>query len=106
MRNHAIAAESVVLLIDVPQNLEVGDRIVAVLHVAAVAFIEAIPEQGTIACRIAFWSSFPFFSFLSCLLYYQVITPSVSTQSCCTQYFWMTSYTVFQFIGIVCKLDQ
>jgi hypothetical protein len=29
-----------------------------------------------------------------------VITPSVITQSCCTQYFWMISHTVCQFIGI------
>lgn len=45
MRNHTVAAESVVLLVDIPHDLTVGDGVVSVLHVTAVTFIGAIPEQ-------------------------------------------------------------
>ena len=45
MRNHTVAAEGVVLLVDIPHDLTVGDGVVSVLHVTAVTFIEAIPEQ-------------------------------------------------------------
>lgn len=45
MGNDAVAAEGMVLLIDIPHDLPVGDRVVSVLHVAAIALVEAIPEQ-------------------------------------------------------------
>ena len=45
MRNNAIASESVILLIDVPHDFPVRNRIVSVLHVSAIALVEAIPEQ-------------------------------------------------------------
>lgn len=45
MCDDAIAAESVVLFIDIPHDLPVRDRIVSVLHVASIALIEAIPKQ-------------------------------------------------------------
>ena len=45
VRNHAVAAKSMILLVNVPHDLPVGDWIVTVLHMAAVAFIKAIPEQ-------------------------------------------------------------
>ena len=45
MRNDPVAAESVVLFIDIPHDLPVRDRIVSVLHVASIALIEAIPKQ-------------------------------------------------------------
>ena len=34
-----------ILLVDIPHDLTVGDGVVSVLHVTAVTFIEAIPEQ-------------------------------------------------------------
>ena len=45
VRDNAVAAESVVLFIDIPHDLAVRDRVVSVLHVAAIALIEAIPQQ-------------------------------------------------------------
>ena len=45
VRDNAVAAESVVLFIDIPHDLPVGDWVVSVLHVAAIALIEAIPQQ-------------------------------------------------------------
>ena len=45
VRDNTIAAEGMVLLIDIPHDLTVRDRIVPVLHVAAIAFIKAIPKQ-------------------------------------------------------------
>ena len=45
MRYDPIAAEGMVLLIDVPHDLTVRDRVVPVLHVAAVALVKAIPQQ-------------------------------------------------------------
>ena len=46
MRDHAVAAESVILLVDISHDLTVWDRVVSVLHVSAVALVKAIPEQG------------------------------------------------------------
>ena len=46
MCNHTVAAESVVLLVDIPHDLTVGDRVVSVLHVTAVTLVKAIPKQG------------------------------------------------------------
>ena len=46
MRNHTVASESVVLLVDIPHDLTVGDRVVSVLHVTAVTLVKAIPKQG------------------------------------------------------------
>lgn len=45
MRNDPVASESVVLFIDIPHNLTIWDRIVSVLHVTAIAFVEAITQQ-------------------------------------------------------------
>ena len=45
VRNHTVASESVVLLVDIPHDLTVGDGVVSVLHVATVALIEAIAQQ-------------------------------------------------------------
>ena len=45
MCNHTVAAESVVLLVDIPHDLTVGDGVISVLHVATVALIEAIAQK-------------------------------------------------------------
>ena len=45
MRDDSIATEGVILFVDIPHDLAVGDRIVSVLHMPAVALIKAIPEQ-------------------------------------------------------------
>ena len=46
MRDHTVATESMILLIDVPHDLSVGDRVVSILHVATVTLVEAISQQG------------------------------------------------------------
>ena len=45
MRDNSVAAESVVLLVDIPHDLTVGDGVISVLHVATVALIEAIAQK-------------------------------------------------------------
>lgn len=45
MRDNSVPAKGMVLLVDIPHDLAVGDGVISVLHVATVALIEAIPEQ-------------------------------------------------------------
>lgn len=45
VRNDAVATKGMILFVDIPHDLPVRNRIVSVLHMAAVALIEAIPEQ-------------------------------------------------------------
>lgn len=46
MRDNSVAPEGMVLLVDIPHDLPIWDRIVSVLHVASVALIEAIAQQS------------------------------------------------------------
>ena len=45
MSDNSVPAEGVVLLVDIPYDLAVGDGVISVFHVATVALIEAIAQK-------------------------------------------------------------